>query len=90
VALWGGYAVHRYTPDGELHTIVEVPAAHVTSCIFGGPDRTILLITTARDGGADGAPVDRYGGAVFAVAPGSSGPPERRLRLPAWNVGRAS
>jgi sugar lactone lactonase YvrE len=90
VALWGGYAVHRFTPDGQLDTIVEVSAAHVTSCIFGGPDRATLLITTARDGGRAGAPVDRYGGALFAVSPGVSGQSERRLRLPAVNSSRAS
>jgi sugar lactone lactonase YvrE len=83
VALWGGYAVHRYTPHGDLDTIIEVSAAHVTSCTFGGPDRTVLLITTARDGGRPEAPVDRNGGALFAVTPGAVGQPERRLRMPA-------
>jgi sugar lactone lactonase YvrE len=80
VALWGGSAVHRYTPDGKLDAVVTVPAVHVTSCAFGGPDRNILLITTARDGGP-GAPVDRHGGALFAVAPGAPAQPERRLHL---------
>ncbi len=90
VALWGGYSVQRYTPHGDLDTIVEVSAAHVTSCTFGGPDRAVLLITSARDGGAPDAPVDRYGGAVFAVTPGVQGQPERRLRLPARSSGRES
>ena len=90
VALWGGYSVQRYTPDGHLDTIVEISAAHVTSCTFGGPDRAVLLITTARDGGGPEAPVDRYGGAVFAVTPGVQGQQERRLRLPARNSERES
>jgi sugar lactone lactonase YvrE len=81
VALWGGSAVHRYTPAGKLDAVVEVPAARVTSCIFGGPDRSTLLITTARDGGGVGAPVDRYGGGLFAVAPGVPAQPERHVRL---------
>ena len=50
VGLWGGSAVHRYAPDGRLDAIVRVPASQVTSCAFGGPDGSILFITTARVG----------------------------------------
>ncbi|WP_197087843.1 SMP-30/gluconolactonase/LRE family protein [Micromonospora sp. HK10] len=50
VALWGGAAVHRYTPDGTLDRIIRVPVSQPTACAFGGPALTDLFITTARHG----------------------------------------
>ncbi|SCL20319.1 gluconolactonase [Micromonospora rhizosphaerae] len=50
VALWGGSAVHRYTPDGALDRVIGVPASQPTACAFGGPALTDLFITTARHG----------------------------------------
>jgi sugar lactone lactonase YvrE len=50
VALWEGGAVRRYTPDGKLDRVVEVPAARTTACAFGGPRLTDLYITTATVG----------------------------------------
>jgi sugar lactone lactonase YvrE len=34
VALWGGHAVQRFTPDGSLDRVVEIPAENVTACCF--------------------------------------------------------
>lgn len=48
VALWGGGAVNRYEPDGTLQASVELPVERATSCAFGGPNRDILFVTTAR------------------------------------------
>ena len=47
VALWGGSAVHRYTPDGELEMVIDLPTSQVTKPAFGGPDLEDLYITTA-------------------------------------------
>ncbi len=47
VALWGGSRVVGLTPDGDLHTHVDVPSSQVTSCAFGGPDLKTLFITSA-------------------------------------------
>ncbi|OAH09828.1 SMP-30/gluconolactonase/LRE family protein [Streptomyces jeddahensis] len=50
VALWDGGAVRRYTPDGELDRVVDLPVRRPTACAFGGADLTDLYISTARTG----------------------------------------
>jgi sugar lactone lactonase YvrE len=77
VAMWGGGAVRRYDPSGSLRATVPVSADHPTSCAFGGPDRTTLFITTARQG-LDAPALARQpdAGRVFCVhGLGVSGPP---------------
>ncbi len=73
VALWGGSAVHRYSMDGTLTQVVEVDAAQVSSCAFGGPGDTHLYITTSRQG--LGESEDPAAGAVFCVDVGVEGAP---------------
>ena len=58
VALWGGGAIQRYAPDGSVLTTVRLPVDRPTSCAFGGPDRAMLFVTTAR-AGLDGAALAR-------------------------------
>lgn len=74
VALWGGGAIHGYSPAGRLEEVIEVPAPQTTSCCFGGPDLMDLYITTARDGLDTGqlaaAPLS---GALFVARPGVRG-----------------
>jgi sugar lactone lactonase YvrE len=70
VALWGGSAVHRYTPDGVLDAVVQVPTTHPTSCAFGGPDLDELWITSSERGA--GAP-DGRAGALYRCRPGVRG-----------------
>ena len=75
VALWRGSAVHRYTPEGVLSDIVELPVTNVTACTFGGPELTDLYITTSREGvPAGGQPL---AGSLFTCRPGTSGRPVR-------------
>ena len=73
VALWGGGAVVRYRPDGQPVQTLEIPAAHVTSCAFGGVELATLYITTAAGPGT-GA------GALFACQPGPTGLPAHPFR----------
>ena len=75
VALWGGHAVHRYDPDGTLTEVLDVDAAQVTACTFGGPDYDRLYITTSRTGLAPDA--DPAAGALFVATPGVRGTPPR-------------
>jgi sugar lactone lactonase YvrE len=48
VALYGGWAINRYGPEG-LRATVEIPVAQATSCAFGGEDRRTLFVTTGRE-----------------------------------------
>ncbi len=50
VALWDGWAVRRYAPDGTLLLHVPLPCARVTKVAFGGSGLTTAFITTARVG----------------------------------------
>jgi len=75
-ALFGGSAVHRTSPDGELLAVVDVGARQVTACAFGGPDLGDLFITTSAEGyEPDGDDDDPLAGALFCVRPGVRGLP---------------
>ena len=68
VALWGGSAVHRYAPTGELLAVVDVGAPQVSSCCFGGARGTTLFITTSQEGmSAEQRAADPRSGHVFCV-----------------------
>jgi len=78
LALYGGRAVDRVSPDGEHLASVEVPVDHVTAVAFAG---TTLLVTTSRRGldpsTLAGQPA---AGRVFAVDVAVSGPPAAAFR----------
>jgi len=50
VALWDGWGVRRYAPDGTLLLTVPLPCARVTKIAFAGPDLRDVYVTTARTG----------------------------------------
>ena len=50
VALWDGWAVRRYAPDGTLLLSVPMPVARITKIAFGGPDLRTAFVTSARVG----------------------------------------
>ena len=74
VALWGGGAVHRYSPDGELLAAYPVPVSQPTCPAFGGPDLADLYLTTAWEGMAE---AERAGqplaGHLLRIRPGALG-----------------
>ncbi len=67
VALWDGWAVRRYAPDGTLLLQIDFPCARVTKLAFGGPDLRTAYVTTARTG-LDAAQLAQQplAGALFA------------------------
>jgi len=77
VALYGGGVVRRYTPDGVLDAVIDVPARQVTACTFGGERLQELFITTSRENLAPDD--DPLAGSVFRVPVGLPGQPAREF-----------
>jgi sugar lactone lactonase YvrE len=73
VAVWGGGVIQRYSKDGQLTGEARLPAAHVTSCAFAGPDLDQLYITTAAGPGSSA-------GALFTCPAGVTGLPAHPYR----------
>lgn len=69
IAIWGAGEVRCYTPGGELVATVEVPAAHVSSVAFVGPELGTLLITSAYEEESENA------GHLFTACVGARGTP---------------
>lgn len=49
-AQWGGNKVVRYTPEGEVSFVLEVPFSQPTCVAFGGPNLDLLFVTSAKQG----------------------------------------
>jgi sugar lactone lactonase YvrE len=82
VAIWGSGTVRRFTPEGALDTVVELPTPNVSSCCFGGPAFDTLYMTTSTRHLADPDPV--VDGAIYACRPEVVGIPARLARLPVF------
>jgi sugar lactone lactonase YvrE len=79
VAIWGAGLVRRYSTDGRVLQEIVVPVSQPSSCAFGGPDLSLLFITTAREG--LGPVAEPEAGAVFVAEPGVTGlEPDRFAR----------
>ncbi len=73
VALWGGWCVVRFAPDGTPLSRIDVPAASASSCAFGGPDMDQLFITSAQM--PDPATAAPGAGGLYVARPGVRGRP---------------
>jgi sugar lactone lactonase YvrE len=73
VALWGGSAVRRYTPDGRLDREIALPVPRPTACCFGGDDFTDLYVTTARTGLDERSLAEHPLSGSVLVLPGAGG-----------------
>ncbi len=47
VAIYDDWKLHRYSPDGTLRGVIELPVQRPTMVAFGGVDMRTLFITTA-------------------------------------------
>jgi sugar lactone lactonase YvrE len=77
VALSNGGAIRRYTREGVLDEVVELPVTKVTACTFGGPKLDELFITTSREGLDPGD--EPLAGSLFRAAVGIEGLPVREF-----------
>jgi sugar lactone lactonase YvrE len=74
VALWGGSAIRRYTPDGRLDRTIALPVTQPTKCAFGGPDLSDLYITSAQHSlSAQARAAQPHAGSLFCCRPGVKG-----------------
>lgn len=77
VAVWGGWRVDRYDPDGKLVAQVKMPVAQPTCPAFGGENLDELYITSAWQGlSAQQRQEQPLAGDVFRIRPGVRGIPE--------------
>ena len=76
VALWGGYEVRRYAPDGTHVASVSVDTAQPSCCTIGGATGTTLYITTAQEDMSEAQLVaEPNAGRLFAAEVGVRGLP---------------
>lgn len=48
VCLFGGSAIRRYSPDGRIDEVIDLPITHPTCPVFGGSDLRTLFVTSTR------------------------------------------
>jgi sugar lactone lactonase YvrE len=76
LAVFGTGEVRRYTPDGDLDTVIRLPVDQPTSMAFGGHDLATLYITTAREALTPAQVASQpHAGDIFACTPGATGRP---------------
>ena len=68
IAHWGGGRVSRFSPDAALDRSIDLPASQITNVAFAGERLDRMFVTSAADGVEE-----RFGGALFEVAPGCRG-----------------
>ena len=61
---WGGSCIVRFTPNGRVDQIIEMPVENITNCIFGGKDMKTLFVTTASN---DGKNKNELDGSLFSI-----------------------
>ena len=78
-AQWRGSRVVRYTPEGRIDRVIELPVSIPTCVTFGGSDLSTLFVTTARGPlSADERKREPLAGSILAMDLGVSGLPEVR------------
>ncbi|MBT6440903.1 MAG: SMP-30/gluconolactonase/LRE family protein, partial [Alphaproteobacteria bacterium] len=79
-AMWDGWSVVRFAPDGTVDRIVEVPVQRPTCPMFGGKYLGQLYVTSARIGLEPDDLVNQPdAGALLMLDPGVKGVPETRF-----------
>ncbi len=77
VAIFGGSRVERYTPEGELAGVIELPCSNITKVAFGGSDLRTVFVTTARKNlSAEQLEAQPQAGALFIFRTAVAGQPQ--------------
>ena len=61
---WGGSCIVRFTPNGQVDQVIEMPVENITNCIFGGKDMKTLFVTTASN---EGKNKNEWDGNLFSI-----------------------
>jgi len=76
-AVYDGWKVMRYSPDGNVAGEINMPVSRPSSCMFGGKDLTDLYITTISEGLSDQEKAQQpLAGDLFVVHAAGKGLPE--------------
>ncbi len=76
-ARWGASCVIRFTPDGRVDRVVNVPVKKVTCPALGGKDLKTLYLTSARENMTDAElAAEPFAGSVFSIDVDVPGLPE--------------
>lgn len=77
----GGWQLVRFTPDGRVDRIVDVPVEKPTKIAFGGRDLDVIYVTSIGDGLTAGTEARQpQAGGIFALSlPGVQGLPPWRF-----------
>jgi L-arabinonolactonase len=80
-AHWGAGCVVRYTPEGAVDRVIEIPTCQPSCVCFAGPDLDVLCVTTAREGlNATALQSEPHAGDVFLYRVNIRGLPESEFR----------
>src|SRR5262245_32346047 len=81
-AAWGGAVVRRFTPDGRLDRVLEIPRKNPTCPVFGGADLPTMYVTSSRQqhSAEELAAAPHAGGVFTAQVPGIRGVPDTLFR----------
>jgi len=81
VAMWDGWKIVRFAPDGRIDREIRMPVSKPTSCMFGGLDLRTLYVTSAKwDLAGEALAAQPQAGGLFAIDVGVAGLPESRFR----------
>lgn len=75
---WGGHCLVRISPQGEVHTVIEMPVRNITTLTFGGEDLKTMYITSA---GIEHHPGERLAGSLWRIRCDVAGLPEHQVRV---------
>ncbi|KAJ54414.1 hypothetical protein ACMU_18475 [Actibacterium mucosum KCTC 23349] len=82
IALWDGWRVAGYAPDGRLIRSIDMPVPRPASCCFGGEDLRTMYITSASirlpANVLDDAPLS---GGLFAIGMDVPGQPTTEVQV---------
>jgi sugar lactone lactonase YvrE len=78
LAVFGSWSVRRYSPDGDLDQVIELPVRDVTSVGFGGTALDVMYVTSASERlAAEDWLSQPHAGGIVCCRPGPCGRPQQ-------------